>query len=129
MNQYRKRPVVVFAHQWRKNGDHPGDYAKPVEGFEKNPDNDVMSLVTYSPQHQLLNDWEGQVVRRFRHPDIPGERPCEVCGQPHQVHGWIDTLEAGHRVCPGDYVITGVRGERYPCKEDIFLETYEAVTP
>lgn len=40
-------------------------------------------------------------------------------------HGWIDTLEGGHIVCPGDWIITGVNGERYPCKPDIFAKTYE----
>ena len=39
-------------------------------------------------------------------------------------HGWIDTLEGGHIVCPGDYIITGVQGERYPRKPNIFEETY-----
>ena len=28
---------------------------------------------------------------------------------------------------PGDYVITGVNGEKYPCKPDIFEKTYEPV--
>ena len=41
------------------------------------------------------------------------------------VHGWIDTPEGGHIVCPGDYIITGVQGEYYPCKPDIFAQTYE----
>src|SRR5690606_28069754 len=31
----------------------------------------------------------------------------------------------GHKVCPGDWIITGVKGERYPCKPDIFAQTYE----
>jgi hypothetical protein len=31
------------------------------------------------------------------------------------------------RADPGDYIITGVKGERYPCKPDIFEATYEAV--
>lgn len=42
-------------------------------------------------------------------------------------HGWIDTPEGGHIVCPGDWVITGIQGERYPCKPDIFEATYERV--
>jgi hypothetical protein len=40
---------------------------------------------------------------------------------------WIETLEGGHVVSPGDYIITGVKGERYPCKPDIFEATYESV--
>jgi len=42
-------------------------------------------------------------------------------------HGWIDTLEGGHIVCPGDWIITGIEGERYPCKPGIFEQTYEPV--
>ena len=41
--------------------------------------------------------------------------------------GWIDTLENGHIVTPGDWIITGVKGEHYPCKPDIFDMTYEPV--
>ena len=40
--------------------------------------------------------------------------------------GWVDTLEGGHVVTPGDWIITGVKGEHYPCKHDIFVMTYEA---
>ena len=44
--------------------------------------------------------------------------------------GRIDTLEGGHYVTPGDWIITGVKGEHYPCKPDIFALTYEpALTP
>ena len=37
----------------------------------------------------------------------------------------IDTLEGTMNASPGDYVITGVKGEKYPCKPDIFEATYE----
>ena len=39
----------------------------------------------------------------------------------------IPTLEGTHRANEGDWIITGVKGERYPCKPDIFEATYEAV--
>lgn len=39
--------------------------------------------------------------------------------------GWVDTLESGHVVTPGDWIITGVKGENYPCKPDIFAATYD----
>lgn len=42
-------------------------------------------------------------------------------------YGWIDTLEGGHVVTPGDWIITGVKGEHYPCKPDIFEMTYDAI--
>lgn len=39
----------------------------------------------------------------------------------------IKTLEGWMKISPGDYIITGVAGERYPCKPDIFARTYEVV--
>jgi hypothetical protein len=119
--KFQKKPVVIEAAQWFKNGDHPQDYAKPVHDPVAEPPRD------YSPEHQRENDWEGQVVRRFRHPDVPGQKACQHCGKTMHVHGWIDTLEGGHNVCPGDWIITGVKGENYPCKPDIFEMTYEPV--
>lgn len=37
----------------------------------------------------------------------------------------IPTLEGTMRFTPGDMLITGVRGEVYPCKREIFDATYE----
>lgn len=37
---------------------------------------------------------------------------------------FIVTLEGKHYINEGDYIITGVDGERYPCKREIFLRTY-----
>lgn len=37
----------------------------------------------------------------------------------------IHTLEGDMKASPGDYIITGVNGEQYPCKPDIFKKTYE----
>lgn len=39
----------------------------------------------------------------------------------------IDTLEGKHEVSDGDWIITGIKGEKYPCKPDIFELTYEKV--
>lgn len=41
----------------------------------------------------------------------------------------ISTLEGDMTVKPSDSVIQGVKGEFYPCKDDIFQATYDAVTP
>jgi hypothetical protein len=40
---------------------------------------------------------------------------------------YIETLEGWLRVSPGDYVITGIKGEKCPCKPDIFEATHEKV--
>ena len=39
----------------------------------------------------------------------------------------IQTLEGEMRANIGDWVIKGIKGEFYPCKPDIFKETYEEV--
>lgn len=39
----------------------------------------------------------------------------------------IPTLEGTMSANPGDFIIRGIQGEFYPCKPDIFRETYEEV--
>ena len=39
----------------------------------------------------------------------------------------IPTLEGDMKATAGDFIITGVKGERYPCKPDVFYQTYEEV--
>lgn len=39
----------------------------------------------------------------------------------------IETLEGVMTANVGDWVITGVKGEKYPCKNDVFEMTYEKV--
>jgi hypothetical protein len=39
----------------------------------------------------------------------------------------IYTLEGVMRANPGDWIITGIVGEQYPCKQYIFEQTYELV--
>lgn len=115
--KYRKKPVVIEATQWFKNGDHPLD-----RGGEELPEHGGAG----SDVRQ-----EGALVRYFRHPEIHGDHVCGVdgCYLEMRHHGWIDTLEGGHRVCPGDWIITGVQGEHYPCKPAIFEATYDPVVP
>jgi hypothetical protein len=119
--RYRKKPVIIEATRWFKNGDHPDDYKSDM------PEIIDGELTTISGPRRRDLAWEGEVVRYFRHPGIPGADKCAICGNIMHVHGWIDTLEGGHIVCPGDWIITGVKGERYPCKPDIFEATYDHV--
>lgn len=114
--KFRKKPVVIEAFQWFKNGDHPDDACETIIASGK------MDLPKGTPFQG-----EGKIVRYFRHPYVPGTSLCSKCGLTMHVHGWIDTLEDGHNVCPKDWIITGVKGEFYPCKPDIFELTYEPV--
>jgi len=75
-----------------------------------------------------------EAVRWFKmgdHPDVSYQcwinTVCKNCDNSFIPHGWIATREGGHIVCPGDWIITGVNGEHYPCKPDIFEKTYEEV--
>lgn len=86
MAKFRKKPVVIEAVQWFKDGDHPA-------------------------------------VRRATRDQAIGLVP----GLLWEHAGWVATLEGGHVVKPGDWIITGIKGENYPCKPDIFSATYEPV--
>lgn len=44
-----------------------------------------------------------------------------------KVRMYVPTLEGQMEVLVGDWIITGVKGEKYPCKPDIFNATYESV--
>jgi len=58
----------------------------------------------------------------------PKEWDCGVYRDISSSTGFsIDTLEGKHEVSVGDWIITGVKGEKYPCKPDIFEMTYEKV--
>lgn len=52
---------------------------------------------------------------------------CASCDIPYEQHGWVETLEGGHVVCPADWIITDAKGEHHQCKPDIFEQTYEKV--
>lgn len=111
--KFRKKPVVIEATQWFKNGDHPEDKSMMIMAIGESNVQGILS--------------EGKVVRYYRHPTESARHKCMYCGDIMHNHGWIDTLEGGHIVCPGDWVITGVANERYSCKPKIFEATYEPV--
>jgi hypothetical protein len=56
----------------------------------------------------------------FKH----GDHPAVLAEPGDDGVGYIDTPEGRLRVEPGDWIITGVAGENYPCKPDIFAQLY-----
>lgn len=62
-----------------------------------------------------------------------GGKPCRFRYKGHPITQLSDTeyliptLEGEMKFTNGDMLITGVNGEIYPCKLDIFNKTYEAV--
>lgn len=108
--KFRKKPIAVEATQWFKNGDHPEDNCRLLTDGEISDGEVVTPFIT--TYYQL-------------HPQL--DCCCSGCGKDmvSNPHGYIHTKEGGHLVCPGDWIITGELGERYPCKPDIFAATYE----
>lgn len=55
------------------------------------------------------------------------KRPVVITAEQYLGTGpmQISTLEGVMQANPGDWIITGVKGEMYPCKPDIFEATYE----
>lgn len=42
-----------------------------------------------------------------------------------KVHGLIKTHSGKHLVSPGDWIVQGVKKEKYPVQRDVFKETFE----
>lgn len=106
MKKYRKKPVIIEAEQWFKVG-----FDREAKGTT--PKVTIVCHLT---------------VDYYRHPEKKhGSLLCSICNVRRYNHGWIKTLEGGHIVCPGDWIIKGLKGEFYPCKPDIFKETYEEI--
>ncbi len=117
--KYQKKPVVVEATQWFKNGDHPLDYANEKVGFEKG------EVRTWTGDEVKALGWEGQVVRYYRTPACDGQNVCGHCGEIMHNHGWIDCGYGGRTVCPGDWIICS--NGFYPVKPYAFKSLYEPV--
>ena len=92
----------------------------------------------YKKDMEVLNKEEKEWLEQFDIPidDIYKEysqvkkyrkKPIIVEAYIATKEEYIKTLEGTMKADKGDYVITGIRGERYPCKPDIFHETYEEV--
>lgn len=78
-----------------------------------------------------------EAVQWFEHGDHPKVRKCDIDtyqALTKQVapidlskYGVCGTLEGEHLVDVGDWIITGLQGEIYPCKPEIFEQTYQEV--
>lgn len=65
--------------------------------------------------------WWGEEVDGFERVGVGADE----LSNPH-YNLIIPTLEGTMYAAEGDWIITGVKGEFYPCKPDIFEATYEA---
>ena len=71
--------------------------------------------------YSILNQSKGYDVMKYR------KKPVVVEAYQTDKEVVIHTLEGDMTASVGDYIITGVNGEQYPCKPDIFEKTYEPV--
>jgi DNA-binding SARP family transcriptional activator len=62
-------------------------------------------------------------VRWFKH----GDHPAVVPGSVEDPSAYVETPEGRLRVNPGDWIITGISGEHYPCKHEVFEQLYVTV--
>lgn len=62
-----------------------------------------------------------KTLQKFR------KKPVIIEAYQTDVEMVVHTLEGPLIASPGDWIITGINGERYPCKPDIFEKTYERV--
>jgi hypothetical protein len=100
MAKFRKKPVVIEAFQMTR---------------ERRYDN---------------SEWPSWLHKAWNME--PDEDGCLFCVDDDGMIGpgenlRITTLEGVYAVTFDDYIIQGVKGELYPCREDIFLMTYERV--
>lgn len=102
--KFRKKPIVIEAQQWWPPGD---------------------------PRHDpsMLSHRKGNAVSP---PDYrkSGDLYCFAEGSTTEFGGDIYFIQTGGpndnvQVHPGDWIITGIHGEKYPCKPDVFAETYD----
>jgi len=70
---------------------------------------------------QTIPPCGGRVMAKFR------KKPVVIEAEQLIERTEIKTLEGVMVGNPGDWLITGVAGERYPCRDDIFRATYEEV--
>ena len=77
-------------------------------------------LVEHGKAHGSVSPFGGEMPWSFDYKGQPITHENDDCYL-------IPTLEGTMKFQRGDMLITGVQGEIYPCKPDIFAETYEPV--
>lgn len=69
--------------------------------------------------------WTGENFREIVQFVKDKDRPVDMASKSSEKKLLIVTLEGLMEANAGDWIICGVKGELYPCKPDIFEETYE----
>lgn len=114
MTRYRKKPVEIEARQFLGGGAGP---------------NGGPTIDSTSETHAIYKWIERNTLGSFdSEPVIRGDKPWPASGVSIDARDGrmiIATLEGGRWVNLTDWIIQGVQGEFYPCRDDIFAATYE----
>ncbi|AMS02456.1 hypothetical protein SEA_LORDFARQUAAD_57 [Gordonia phage LordFarquaad] len=119
--RYCKKPVEIEALQMPDG--YPADGSPTSVGYAQN----IRAHVIYQwIEANTLGSFD--VNRLWLDPENFSWPESGVSIDARDGRMVIATLEGGHWVSPGDFVIRGVQGEFYPCKPDIFAATYDEVS-
>ena len=99
--KYRKKPVIIDAIQY--TAPIYSNIRDFIESFGDNADEIVVKVWDNPNEHLNVSNMSGT------------------------SHLAIRTLEGDMKFTHGDWIIRGVKGEYYPCKPDIFEQTYEKI--
>ena len=86
--------------------------------FRKKPVQIEARLLTVGTQHDIIK-WLAEHGVEAKHWSKPPMRALSGL--------LIPTLESPHEASYGDWIIKGIAGEFYPCKPEIFAESYKEV--
>lgn len=113
IRQYRKKPVVIEAAHL------VGSAGETHQAYLWVESNGYPSLVGDATRPETL---------RYRGQTQDDPMPTKgIYIDPATGDFVIRTLEGDMHAKYGDYIIRGVQGEFYPCRYDIFEQTYEEV--
>lgn len=99
MAKFRKKPVIIDAVQFSKTTQSVLEIYKFVHG-------EGSVALKSSIDHDKFDEYADAIIKNGFN---------------------IITLEGTMKAFPSDWIIKGIKGEFYPCKDDIFQKTYEAV--
>jgi hypothetical protein len=100
MAKYRKKHILT----------DPLQYTDMSKGIEDGFDTVIIGTVTDPGLKKAIDSW---------YPNAPEAT--------HAMVPFIQTLEGKVYVAKGSFILTGPKGERYPCDEEVFNMTYEKI--
>ena len=137
LQQLKPSPYIIFMN----SANQTLEAIKNKKALLTKEKNEAIAYIEecYNHDMDILNKEEKEWLEQFD--DIPlddiyredsqvkkyRKKPIIVEAYIANEEEYIKTLEGTMKANKGDYIITGVKGEQYPCKPDVFKQTYEEV--